>query len=521
MTSLQQQKNVANDPSRDAPKPATSTVRNVLANWGGLAATTVVSLILTPLLINQLGSFYFGLWVLVGSVTDYYGLLDVGMRSTLFRFVTRCKGNNDRQGLNEVMSSALAIVLSISAVVMALTVAMIPWIPTFFAVGASARPEFQKVMAILGLTVALLFPSQLFGTYLSGSRRFDLYNFSTSGANVLKLLLTIIALRMGFGIIGVAVATLLSSLVNFATNLVMVRRLDPDLRFSTHHVSRSRIRELFSFSFFAFLISIGDYLRFFTDSIVIGRVLSVALITPFSIASRLISLLRHLLYGVAAPLQGMMGELDGAGRQEELKRFVLRSLRLTGVLTCVLVSLLALNGDWLIRRWIGEGFNDSYKLLLVLLVGYLLAMSQQPFADLLLIKGRHQLRGWWSIAEGFANLGLSIYWGHKYGLIGVALGTTVPMLAVQILFQPWYALYVSEISISDYLNESIFPPLTAFIGVIAAGFALRTLAHPVGLVSQFGVALVECLIALILGWILVGADDRQMMMRRFGFSKTN
>jgi len=517
MTSIQQ-RNATADNSEPADKSRTSTVRNVLSNWSGLAATTIVSLILTPLLINRLGSFYFGLWVLVGSVTDYYGLLDVGMRSTLFRFVTRCKGNNDRQGLDEVMSSALAIILAISALVLVLTAAMVPWIPAFFAVGPAARPLFMEVMAILGITVAVLFPGQLFGTYLSGLRRFDLYNFSTSGANLLKLLLTVLALRAGMGIIGVAFATLISSVSNLLINFLMLRSVDPELRFSLRLVSLSRIRELFSFSFFAFLISIGDYLRFFTDSIVIGRVLTVALITPFSIASRIISLLRHLLYGVAAPLQGMMGELDGAGRQEELKKFVLRSLRLTGVLTCVLVSLLALNGDWLIRRWIGEGFHNSYQLLLILLVGYVIAMSQQPFADLLLIKGRHQLRGWWSIAEGLANLSLSIYWGHKYGLLGVALGTTVPMLAVQIFFQPWYALHVSRISIVDYFKESVVPPMVTLVGVMSVGVALKTLIGPVGMFSQFGIALVESVAALALAWMLIGNEDRQLVMRRISSS---
>jgi O-antigen/teichoic acid export membrane protein len=212
----------------------------------------------------------------------------------------------------------------------------------------------------------------------------------------------------------------------------------------------------------------------------------------------------------------MMGELDGAGRQEELKAYVLRSLRLTGVLTCVLVSLLALNGDWLIRYWIGDRFGESYQLLLVLLIGYLLAMSQQPFADLLLIKGRHQLRGWWSIVEGLANLGLSIYWGHRYGLIGVALGTTVPMLAVQIFFQPWYALHVSEISIGKFFKESVFPPFAALVGVLGIGFAMRWFLQPAGLLPQIGVAAFECLIAAILGWLLIGAEDRQAMLSRFG-----
>jgi hypothetical protein len=90
------------------------------------------------------------------------------------------------------------------------------------------------------------------------------------------------------------------------------------------------------------------------------------------------------------------------------------------------------------------------------------------------------------------------------------------MLAVQIFFQPWYALHVSEISIADYFKQSILPPIAAFVGVMGAGVALRTLLHPVAFGTQIVAAMLESIVALCLGWILISAEDRQMVMRRFG-----
>ena len=62
-------------------------IRNVLSNWVALVVTAVISFVLTPILVHGLGHFYYGLWILVGSLVDYFGLLDVGIRTTLQRFV--------------------------------------------------------------------------------------------------------------------------------------------------------------------------------------------------------------------------------------------------------------------------------------------------------------------------------------------------------------------------------------------------------------------------------------------------
>jgi O-antigen/teichoic acid export membrane protein len=75
-------------------------VRNIFSNWMGLIITGVISFALTPILIHGLGDFYFGMWILTTSILDYYGLLDLGIRTTLHRFVGRLKGMNEREALD-------------------------------------------------------------------------------------------------------------------------------------------------------------------------------------------------------------------------------------------------------------------------------------------------------------------------------------------------------------------------------------------------------------------------------------
>src|SRR6266852_2170932 len=158
------------------PKKANMMLRNVFSNWVGLLVMGITSVILTPILIHGLGDFHYGMWVLVSSALDYYGLLDLGMRTTLHRFVARLKGIDEREALNETIGTALAISVGISLLVLGLTPVLVSFLPKFFVLQGTARETFRTLTALLGVGVAVLFPARVLGAYLCGLQRFDLYN---------------------------------------------------------------------------------------------------------------------------------------------------------------------------------------------------------------------------------------------------------------------------------------------------------------------------------------------------------
>ena len=66
-----------------------------------------------------------------------------------------------------------------------------------------------------------------------------------------------------------------------------------------------RVRELGAYSFYLILNTAGDYLRFYADSIVIARVISISLVTPFAVAGRLMEYFKvdHIWAGGPAGTQ--------------------------------------------------------------------------------------------------------------------------------------------------------------------------------------------------------------------------
>jgi O-antigen/teichoic acid export membrane protein len=185
----------------------------------------------------------------------------------------------------------------------------------------------------------------------------------------------------------------------------------------------------------------------------------VALVTPFNVATRLIECFRSIVVAAGGPLFGAMTELDGGRRHEDLRELLLRSTRFLALLSILGGVLLIVDGKALLRLWVGDGILSAYPVVALLAFGYIINLALHPMLLIVIAKGQHGPLGWWSIAEGIANIVLSVVWGLSHGLIGVAMGTIVPMLVVKLTVQPWYALKAAQMSAWDYIHKGLGRPL--------------------------------------------------------------
>ena len=444
-------------------------IRNILSNWTTVVITAAISIGMTPIMIAGLGHFYYGLWVLVASLVDYYGLLDAGIRITLQRFVARHNATGARTLLNETFMTALALTGGVGLIIIALSalVACSPW--TFgLTFDADAHARFRALMLCLGASVGLSLPASLLGAYLCGLQRFDLYNLGALLCTAVRAGLIIFGLQAGMGVVVVGVATLAGTLALLGVNALLVRSVSPDVRFDVRLVRRARARELLSFSVYMFIYTIGDYTKASAGPMVIAHMLGVAMITPYSVATRILDYLKFPVHGVLGPFMPRMSELDAQQRRVELQTTFVQATRMTALLASLIGWFLVLSGEELIRLWLGEGFDRTVPILLVLLSASWIALAQAPSSILLVACGKHRPFALWTISEAVVNVGLSFLLVRWFGLLGVAVGAAVPWLLTRGVLQPWYALRILGLPFTDYLKAALARPVVVnvvFLGV--------------------------------------------------------
>src|ERR1700738_3204184 len=97
------------------------TVWNIAANVAGIVVNMVSGLLVMPYLIQTLGDATYGLWILIGTLTGYFGVLDLGVPAAVGRLIAIHRARAEPEHINVVMSTAFALLLIVSLVVCAAT----------------------------------------------------------------------------------------------------------------------------------------------------------------------------------------------------------------------------------------------------------------------------------------------------------------------------------------------------------------------------------------------------------------
>ncbi|MCA8967866.1 MAG: hypothetical protein KDC48_23500, partial [Planctomycetes bacterium] len=153
---------------------ARTLARNVFSNSFGFVVNAVVGILLLPFMEGQLGPAAYGFWTLLISCTGYYGLLDIGVRSAVGQYVTRYWSQGKVEKVNETLSTAFALMLAGSAIVL-VAGAVVSWFAPLWVPLDSAGPDAARLMfAIVALGVAVNLPLMLSQCATYARSRFDI-----------------------------------------------------------------------------------------------------------------------------------------------------------------------------------------------------------------------------------------------------------------------------------------------------------------------------------------------------------
>jgi O-antigen/teichoic acid export membrane protein len=455
---------------------------NLAGSWAAMAIRLPVTFLLTPFLIAQLGEERFGAFGVLISLVAYMNLAGGPLHSSIGRELAHA--GSDQAARARVLASAIA-----AAALLALLTALIGFPLVRPLVSAMRVPEaFQlDAAACFATLVGTVILSQALTPFLGllmSRNRYDLVDLIEASSQVLYALLAVLAFHLAVPSLG-----------------------RPPTPIRPGAADPRELRSLLSFSGQLFLINMSVLLTYQTDNLVISRLIGVGAVAHYAVAGSLILRFRQLCYGLSRTF--MPATADPNTTPERLRALHYRGTRYATLLVAGLGATAFGLAEPFYALWLGESFRSSGMLFRVLMAANLFGMSQ--FVTNSVLTGLRRTRALMvsEILGAIANLALSIAFVlGGLGLVGVALGTLVPMVIRNL----WLAVHGARVvgaPFAPYVAR-IYAPTAA--AIVAVALPLDLLARA-GAFQRWGPLVlaggVGFVLFALLAWAMVlDRDDR-------------
>ena len=470
--------------------------------------------LLTPLMINTLGDYKYGIWVLVNIIVNYYGYTELGITSAIQRNLAVAIGAKNKDDFNKIFANGLFLNCIICVLVMIICLASVGVMHIIH------FKEYKLVSAlvfIMGMNLALTFPFRTFASIMSANIRFDILSGLAAFQLITNSIITAYLLLHGFGLVWLCLSSFVTTVLSNSACIFFARKI-ADFKIKLNLVNRQTIKKLLSYSGKSFMVQLSDILRFKLDEIVTGTFISVSMVTVYSVANKLNTNANNFclsFLGVLNPFFSKRVHINN--NEERIKMFFFIS-KIVMTMSFFVFSGFLLAGRPFIKIWLGENYLPAYLPLIILASGYFIAYIQSAGVNYMFSTNTHQYFAYISIFEGVVNFIASVVFAivFKMGIIGVALGTLVPLSVTKLVVQPLVMSKLLQIKPFEYYSFFIRNILIGLALYAIAGLVVLNL-HIISYLQIFLVAGSLFVIALFHLYFMLNIAERTMLKEKVFF----
>jgi O-antigen/teichoic acid export membrane protein len=496
-----------------------STIRKLASGSAlraaNLLATALVSMLIMPFVVHAMGDHMYGAWALVASIIGYYGTLQIGLEPAINRYMARALGAKDHDECNRVFNTALRLLSGVAVVLLGVT-GILAFLAHWFAKNPSDAAVLWKLILILGAYTALLFPTRVLQGTLEAQLRYDRTAFIDLLSLILRTSLLIVIVLRGYKVVALALVQAAAGIPAVFLYIYFISKELPFLRFDARYWSREIARKLFSFGIYSFAATIANTIRFRVDALVVASFVGLAAVTHYRIGSTLTQFFMGMMEALAGFFPAVFSRQEGAANYEGLKKTYFFATKVTTCIASFVGFALIAWGKPFIHVWMGPAYLDAYPVLVVLTTGLIVTLSQIPSPQLLYGLAKHKYTALANSLEAIANLALSILLAKRYGMIGVALGTLIPMVLVKLFIQPVYVCRLANIPYGEYIQR-FAKTVAAVAGSLVIPLLLTLKFAAPSYKVLFPIGIVSAILYVVPLWLFEFSQaETTMLMRAIG-----
>lgn len=405
------------------------------AVWGVIRVAVLLpfGFFIPPYVIKKIGMDQFSIWALVGAFTSYLGVVDMGLGYALTVFVAKNRDKNDSVSANDFIGTSLTIFTVLGLILLFLIWVLRKYIAKSF---FNVSYEQQVLVApLLMLTCCIFVFNLIFSTFnsvVNGCQRMDLTNKISILFGLFNAVTVIIALRCGFGLMGLVLATSVASFVSAGASIYLAYRVYPGLHIGFGTFKMAAFKNMFALSFYIQSAIIAGLVMIQTNKAILGYFLPIAAVGLFELASRVSDSLRQVPLAILAPIMSAAPELHSKGDHKSIETMYGRSMKYLNVICLPMYVFLFVFAQRFVTAWVGPDHSQ-----VALALRYLLVAN---YGNVLTGGQYYILNGIGKASYGLHTVLIAIpislagglvftkYWGFEGMLVAISAAYLIPVV---------------------------------------------------------------------------------------------
>lgn len=432
----------------------------------------IIGLLYTPFMLRMLGQSEYGLYSLVESVVAYLTILDLGFGNAIIRYTAklRAERKEDEQWEMFGMFFLLYVVIGIVSFIAGLLLYFN--IDNMFS-NTMNEDEIYKInimMLLMIFNIAFTFPMSIWGSIIMAYENFVFQKLVGIVRIILNPIVMIVLLLMGYKAIAMVVATTIFNVVTLFINFWYCKnKLHIRVRFG--HFKLSFFKEVSIYSFWIFLNSIMDRIYWSTGQFVLGMFKGAAVVAIYAVAIRLQGIYMSLSTAISGVfLPKVTGMISRGKSEKDISDLFVRTGRIQYIVLAFILTGFIIFGKQFICMWAGADYTEAYWIALCFFIPLTVPLIQNLGITILQARNQLRFRSILYVIIALASLGISIPLARIYGGIGCAIGTSIALIAGQVIIMNIYYQKIIHLEIGRFWKEigkmSISPCLLGIVSCL-------------------------------------------------------
>lgn len=409
-------------------------LKGITSGYAYMAFSMIVALWMVPYVLKFLTKSEYGIFAIAGDLLGWLSVANLGVTSAFNSKSGHLLGRNNLYELNVLTNTTFFTQLA-SSILIAIIGAVVVNNPSIVFGNEDIYENINVVVMLMVIGFFIQYITQPLNSLLVADKQVHIDNYLRFGLLAIQTVLNIVLLNFGFKLMSLAISSLISNIIISVITWFRIKKSFPSIKFEFKYFRKDKLRNLLKHGVWFSIGGIAGILILRMDTFLIGKYVSLALVTSYAINIKLFQIAEKFFSQIFNTLRPYFSQTYGKNDMGTLGYYYDAANSVAIVLSILIGGIILFSSRYFITWWVGSDFYLGEEINLLLCINFILQSTVLPNRILLatsLFKVRqHNLV---RIFEGVVKLTLSIIVVKNYGMSGVLVVSILTSLVFSNIF---------------------------------------------------------------------------------------